>query len=198
MFNLNDANFGGGATVFNNGNTGKVENVKMSVTKKSATDPDNAPDYKLIFTDVTGGQVNTGFYYHKDNEMYDEKRNNDLKTWLLSRILSAAKSVLPTDFKFQEFEENTSPNEVVDYLFKLIKDNSEGKLVNVYVTYGTVNKPSKYLSTRYFNFVESADTPANMTKLKPSNNDQMVKLEADAPAQTAGTTSTSTTTSDLW
>ena len=72
MFNLNDANFGGGVTVFNNGNTGKVENVKMSVTKKSATDPDNSPDYKLIFTDVTGGQVNVGFYYHKDNEMKTE------------------------------------------------------------------------------------------------------------------------------
>ena len=195
MFNLNDANFGGGATVFNNGNTGKVENVKMSVTKKSATDPDNAPDYKLIFTDVTGGQVNTGFYYHQDNEMYDEKRNRDLETWLVSRVLSAAKAVIPADFVFPEVNNS---REAIDSLFKIIKENSEGKLVNIYVTYGTVNKPSKYLSTRYFNFVESADTPANMTKLKPSNNDQMVKLEADAPAQTAGTTSTSTTTSDLW
>jgi photosystem II stability/assembly factor-like uncharacterized protein len=50
----------------------KVENVKMSVVKKSATDNDNAPDYKLIFTDTTGAQLNTGFYYHKDNEMADE------------------------------------------------------------------------------------------------------------------------------
>lgn len=178
MFNLNDASFGGGVTVFNNGNTGKVENVKMSVTKKSSTDPDNSPDYKLVFSDVTGGQINTGFYYHKDNELYDEKRNRDLETWLVSRVLSAAKSVVPNDFVFPEV---SSSKEALDSLFKIIKDNSDDKLVNVYVTYGTVNKPSQYLGLRYFNFVESADTPANMSRLKTSANDQMEKVTADAP-----------------
>ena len=29
MFNLNDANTGEGSSVFNNGNPGKVDNVKM-------------------------------------------------------------------------------------------------------------------------------------------------------------------------
>ena len=178
MFNLNDASFGGGATVFNNGNTGKVENVKMSVVKKSATDNDNAPDYKLIFTDTTGAQLNTGFYYHKDNEMADEKRNRDMETWLVSRVLSAAKSVVPSDFQFPEV---TTSKEALDSLFKIVKENADGKFVNVYVTYGTMSKPSQYLGTRYFNFVEAADTPANMTRLKPSNTDLMEKMVADAP-----------------
>lgn len=178
MFNLNDANFGGGVTVFNNGNAGKVENVKMSVTKKTVEDSDNAPDYKLLFTDNTGGVINTGFYYHKDNELYDDKRNRDLETWLVSRVHSAAKAVVPADFVFPEVK---TSKEALDSLFKIIKDNCEGKFVNVYATYGTVNKPSKYLTTRYFNFVEAANTPANQTRLKPSNNDQMTKLEADAP-----------------
>lgn len=191
MFNLNDASFGGGVTVFNNGNTGKVENVKMSVTKKTSTDPDNSPDYKLIFTDVTGGQVNVGFYYHKNNELYDEKRNRDLETWLVSRVLSAAKSVVPSDFVFPEV---SSSKEALDSLFKIIKDNSDDKLVNVYVTYGTVNKPSQYLGLRYFNFVESADTPANMSRLKTSPNDQMEKVTADEPLSTS-TDNTSSTTS---
>ena len=177
-FNLNDASFGGGATVFNNGNTGKVENVRMSVLKKSSTDPDNSPDYKLIMTDVTGGQVNQGFYYHKNNELYDEKRNSDLETWLVSRVLSAAKAVVPVDFMFPEV---ANSKEALDSLFKIIKDNCDDKLVNAYVTYGTTNKPSQYLGLRYFNFVESADTPANMTRLKPSNTDQMEKITADAP-----------------
>jgi hypothetical protein len=180
MFNLNDANFGGGVTVFNNGNAGKVENVKMSVTKKTVEDADNAPDYKLLFTDNTGGVINTGFYYHKDNDMNTAERNKDLATWLVSRIHSAAKSVVPANFVFPEVN---SAKEAVDSLFKIIKDNCEGKFVNVYVTYGTVSKPSKYLTTRYFNFVESADTPANQTRLKPSNTDQMTKLEADAPTE---------------
>jgi len=177
-FNLNDASFGGGATVFNNGNTGKVENVRMSVLKKSSTDPDNAPDYKLIMTDVTGGQVNQGFYYHKNNEMYDEKRNKDLETWLVSRVLSATKAVLPAEFEFPNFD---TSKDALDFLFKTIKENCDDKMVNAYVTYGTTNKPSQYLGLRYFNFVESVDTPANMTRLKPSNTDQMDKVTADAP-----------------
>ena len=189
MFNLNDASFGGGATVFNNGNTGKVENVKMSVTKKTATDPDNSPDFKLIFTDTTGGQINTGFYYHKDNEMADEKRNRDMETWLVSRVLSAAKAVVPTDFTFPEV---TTSKEALNSLFKIINDHAANTLVNVYVTYGTTAKPSQYLSTRYFNFVENANTPASMTRLKPSANDMMEKLVADAPStdNTAGTSTT--------
>ena len=189
MFNLNDASFGGGATVFNNGNTGKVENVKMSVTRKTATDPDNSPDFKLIFTDTTGGQINTGFYYHKDNEMADEKRNRDMETWLVSRVLSAAKAVVPADFVFPEV---TTSKEALNSLFKIINDHAANTLVNVYVTYGTTAKPSQYLSTRYFNFVENANTPASMTRLKPSANDMMEKLVADAPStdNTAGTSTT--------
>lgn len=178
MFNLNDANFGGGVTVFNNGNTGKVENVRMSVTKKLSTDPDNAPDYKLIFTDVSGGQVNQGFYYHKNNDLYDTKKNEDMEKWLISRVLSAAKSVIPNDYVFPEV---SSSKEALDSLFKIIKDNSDDKLVNVYVTYGTVNKPSQYLGLRYFNFVEAVDTSANMSRLKSSPNDQMTKVTADEP-----------------
>ena len=189
MFNLNDASFGGGATVFNNGNTGKVENVKMSVTKKTAADPDNSPDFKLIFTDTTGGQINTGFYYHKDNEMADEKRNRDMETWLVSRVHSAAKAVVPADFEYPMYE---TSKEALNSLFKIINDNAASTLVNVYVTYGTTAKPSQYLSTRYFNFVENASTPASMTRLKPSANDMMEKLVADAPStdNTAGTSTT--------
>ena len=189
MFNLNDASFGGGATVFNNGNTGKVENVKMSVTKKTAADPDNSPDFKLIFTDTTGGQINTGFYYHKDNEMADEKRNRDMETWLVSRVHSAAKAVVPADFEYPMYE---TSKEALNSLFKIINDNAASTLVNVYVTYGTTAKPSQYLSTRYFNFVENASTPANMTRLKPSANDMMEKLVADAPStdNSAGTSTT--------
>lgn len=192
MFNLNDASFGGGVTVFNNGNAGKVESVRMSVVKKTATDPDNGPDYKLIFTDVTGGQVNQGFYYHKNNEMYDAKRNSDLETWLVSRVLSAAKAVVPSDYVFPEV---SNSKEALDSLFKIIKENCENKLVNAYVTYGTTSKPSQYLGLRYFNFVESADTPANMTRLKPSTNDMMTKLVADAPL-TDGSTNSSTSTAN--
>jgi len=53
MINLNDDTFDGGSnvTIFNNGTAGIVENVKLSVRKKTAEDKDRAPDYKLTYTD---------------------------------------------------------------------------------------------------------------------------------------------------
>lgn len=176
MFNLNDSNFGGGVTIFNNGNAGKVENVKMNVVKKLATDPDNAPDYKLIFKDVAGSEINVGFYYHKDNPNFDEKRNKDLETWTVSRALSAARSVVPSDFVFPEV---SNSKEALDTLFKIVKDNAENNNVNVYVTYGTSTKPSQYLQLRYFNFVENMNTPQNLSKLKPSPADLMERITPD-------------------
>jgi hypothetical protein len=180
MFNLNDASFGGGITVFNNGNAGKVENVTMSVTKKLSTDADNAPDFKLVFTDINGAQINQGFYYHKNNDMNTEQKNKDMEGWLIGRVLSAAKSVVPEDFVFPEV---ATSKEALDSLFTIIRNNCENKKVNVYVTYGTKTKPSQYLSLRYFNFVEAADTPESKSKLKFSANDELIKLVPDNSKQ---------------
>ena len=90
------------------------------------------------------------------------------------------------------FPEVTNSKEALNSLFKIINDHATSTLVNVYVTYGTTAKPSQYLSTRYFNFVENASTPANMTRLKSSANDMMEKLVADAPStdSSAGTSTT--------
>lgn len=188
-FNLNDKSFDGSVAIFNNGIAGKVNNVKIAVNKKTAVDPDNAPDYKVVFSDAIG-DVNVGFYYPTPNPQYDEKRNKDLEGWTIGRILSIAKSVLPKDFVFEVFDESATSKQVVDYLFKLIKDNSEGKTVNVFVTYGTTQKPSKYLGLRYFDFVESSDTTVSRLAKKPA--DLMERIEADAPA----TDSTSASSTD--
>jgi hypothetical protein len=181
-FNLNDKSFDGSVAIFNNGIAGKVNNVKVTVTKKTAVDADNAPDYKVVFSD-TIGDVNVGFYYPVANPLYDEKRNKDLEGWTIGRVLSIAKSVLPNDFVFDTY--NTS-KEALDGLFTLIRQNSEGKTVNVFVTYGTTQKPSKYLGVRYFDFVESSDTAISRLAKKPA--DLLERVEADAPS--TATTST--------
>lgn len=188
-FNLNDSSFDGSVAIFNNGIAGKVNNVKVVVTKKTAVDADNAPDYKVVFSDPIG-DVNVGFYYPTPNPQNDEKRNKDLEGWTIGRILSIAKSLLPKDFVFQEFNEQSKAKEVIDYLFSLIRQNSESKTVNVFVTYGTTQKPSKYLGLRYFDFVESSDTTVSRLAKKPA--DMMERIEADAPA----TNSTSAPTTD--
>lgn len=186
-FNLNDGGFDGSVAIFNNGIAGKVNNVKLSVTKKTAVDPENAPDYKVLFTDPIGN-VNVGFYYHVNNPLYDDKRNKDLEGWTIGRILSIAKALLPKDYVFETKE---TSKEVIDYLFTLIRQNSEGKTVNVFVTYGTTAKASKYLGVRYFDFIESADTVNSRLAKKPA--DVMERIEADAPA-----TDTVSSTNNGW
>jgi len=182
-FNLNDSSFDGGVAIFNGGMAGKVENVKMSVEKKQPGDADNIPDYKLIFKQENGAAINQGFYYHKNNDNYDAKRNGDLERWTVSRVLSAAKSVVPSDFVFPTV---STSKEAMDSLFKIIKDNTDDKLVNVFVTYGTTTKPSQYLGLRYFEFVEAAN--ASPSKLVRKNGDMLDKLVADAPTQNSAAT----------
>lgn len=177
-FNLNDSSFDGGVVIFNNGVAGKVENVKMTVEKKQPGDADNVPDYKLIFKQESGATINQGFYYHKNNDNYDAKRNGDLERWTVSRVLSAAKAVVPSDFVFPTV---STSKEAMDSLFKIVKDNSEDKLVNVFVTYGTVAKPSQYIGLRYFEFVEAAN--ASPSRLTRKNGDMMERLVADSPTQ---------------
>lgn len=178
-FNLNDKSLvGGGSVIFNQGIAGKVDDAKVSVTKRSMEDADNAPDYKLILTDNDGGTVNQGFYYHKDNDQYDQVKNQANAGYLIGRILSVAKAVVPEDFMFPNVD-GKSPKEIVDILFTIIRENAEGKLVNAFVTYGTKTKPSLYLGLRFFNFVEPQDV--KYSRLKPTGNDMMERLVEDMP-----------------
>lgn len=187
MFNLNDSNFGGGVTVFNNGMPGKVNNVKISVVKKSAIDPDNTPDYKIVVTDEAGSQVNQGFYHFDASTA----KNPKMEQWLVQRVHSIAKAVVPADHVYPEV---STSKEALDVLFKAIRDNAEDRLVNVYITYGTLQSPSKYLGLRFFNFIEAADTPANASRLKPASGDNLVKFEPDTDdALNLNGTATSTT-----
>ena len=176
MFNLNDKSFDGGVAIFNGGNAGKVNNVQLTVERKKSTDPDSGPDYKVFYKDETGAVVNQGFYYHKNNDMNSEQKNKDNEGYLVGRVLSIAKALLPKDYLFEQF--NTS-KEAIDYLFKLINSNCENKMVNVFITYGTTMKPSQYLGLRYFNFIEPVDTTTS--RLVKTNTDQMERIVPDAP-----------------
>lgn len=184
-FNLNDNSLlGGGSVVFNGGIAGKTDGVKLSVTKRQPTDPDNQPDYKVFFTDAEGGQINQGFYYHKDNTLYDETKNKANEGYLVGRVLSIAKVVVPEDFVFPDVEGKTS-NQILDILFKIIRDHEDDKTVSVFTNYGNKNKPSQYLNLRYFNFIEKSGT--SNTRLKATGNDLMEKLTEDTSTPSSST-----------
>lgn len=165
-----DLNSLGNSVVFNNGAAGRVDNLKLRVEKKEASDTSNQPDFKVFVTQENGAEINQGFYYPDDNT--DQDRLNQL----MSRITSIAKAVTPDDFMFESVE-GKSPRQIVDYVFDVIAKNSGNALVNVFTTYGTVNNPKKYLQFRYFNFIERADTTPST--LFARGNDQMTRVEAD-------------------
>jgi hypothetical protein len=181
MFNLNDESLSGGVAIFNGGNAGKVNNVTMSVTKKSSMDADNTPAYKLVFTADDNTSVNQGFYYFEPNPQNSDEKNGKNEGYLISRVLSAAKAVVPKDFKFPEV---ANSREALDALFAIMKEHAPNNKVNVFVTYGTKERPSQYLGVRYFDFVESADTPENTSRLKVKNTDMMERVVPDAPSTT--------------
>lgn len=169
--NLNE-NIGGGLAIFNGGEAGRVDGVKLTVEKKESSDTSNKPDYKIVVTDPSGGSVNQGFYYPSDAD--DESRFNQN----IGRMLSVAKAVIPGDFVFKDVS-GMSRNAIVDYIFSVVKQFEDRTPVNVFVNYGTVTTPNKYLSLRYFNFIERPD--AARSGLTKRNTDLLVRPEQDAP-----------------
>lgn len=174
MINLNDEVFEstGGVQIFNDGEAGLVQDVEISVEKRGADEPDTYPNYKLIATDKNGATVNRGFYYFTPNDSDSEERQKERQNQEISRIVSIARAVMGSDYKLPEV---SSIKEAYDTVFKLVRDNAGSKKFNVFVTYGTVSRPSEYLGFRYFNFIE----PAGESKLRKGNSDQMERLQAD-------------------
>lgn len=188
-FNLNEK--AAGSAIFNNGAAGKAVGVEVTIEKRKADEPDSYPDYKLVVTDQSGGMpINQGFYI---NDADPDNR----KQMTYQRIKSIADAVVPEDFVYPEVNGYV---DAINTLFKVIKENSEGVKVDVFVCYGYVDKvqgpkPSKYLGLRMFNFIQKQD--ASFDRLKASAADIMVRPEADAPkADGAGTQPKSS--GDIW
>lgn len=193
-FDLNNGSLiSGGTAIFNNGLAGKVENVSILVKRKEQSGPFSYADYTLVATDSSGTSLNGLFSYHKNNDLYDEAKNKNNQGYLLGRIQSIAKAVLPADYVYPDVK-NLSCNEIVDILFKIIHDNAEGKLVNVFVTYGTKTKPSTFLGLRFFNFIESQTE--TRSRLSVTGNDMMERIVADTPI--SGDAPTTTGTASPW
>lgn len=186
MFDLNGKEFQGN-TIFNGGVAGLVKNVEISIDKKEGEG--NTPDYKLVVTDGSSS-INSGFYYVTPNPAKSDEDNAKYSRQQVSRVLHVARAVLGKDYQFPAV---SGAKEAYDVLFKLIADNCKGKKFNVYATYGTDNRPSKYLGLRYFNFIEPAENA--VSTLRMGKTDLLEKLEEDAhtndPLSSLGSVSTS-------
>ena len=192
MFDLNEKKFAG-STIFNNGAAGLAKGVEISVEKRSIEEPDTYPIYKLIATDSSGAKVNHGFYYFKPDPQKSDEQNQKNEVLQVGRVVHAAKAVMGADY---EFPKVGSSKEAYDVLFKLINDNAGAKKYNIFVNYGTKGYPKKYLTFRFFDFLEAEDAPnPRVQATKPD--DLMERIEQDAP-QSGGLDSKPKSTSENW
>lgn len=172
---LNGKDFEGGTAIFNGGNAGLAKDVTISVAKRQVDEPENYPDYKLTAKDAVGSELTQGFYYFTPNPQKDEAFNEKRATQEVSRVLHVARAVMGADYKFPVID---SVKEAYDVLFTLVKDNAGDSKFNVFTTYGSSMRPSKYLGLRYFDFIEPA---GGVSRLYVKKGDSLERIVADAP-----------------
>ena len=183
MYNLNDDGFNAkqGVTIFNDGNAGLVNDVKMSVYKKGKDDKDNAPDYKVTFTDSSGGEVSSSYWYATKDTQYstiEEQARKQGKS--MKHIIHA---VYGASFEIPFIAQN--PKELLDMSMKCIKDglSSSPSKFRIFATYGTLNSVKNYIQPRsWVPFVESMNTSEDATRLKLAPTiDAMARVEESQP-----------------
>lgn len=200
MYDLNDNGFDAkqGVTIFNDGNAGLVNDVKMSVYKKTKEDKPNAPDYKIIFADKNGGECSTSYWYVTQDTQYstiDEQVKKQGKS--MKHIIHA---VYGADHQIAFKASNAK--ELLDHAMKYIKDGlaNAGKF-RIFATYGTLNATKKYIQPRsWVPFVESMSVDETSTRLKLAPTvDAIARIEESQPVlQDAKAEDLMDTSTDDW
>jgi hypothetical protein len=181
--NLNDSKFAG-TRVFNAGKAGLAQDVTVKVTKKTDEDHERAPDYRLVFTDESGGEINTGFYYFEPRDGATKEEVERSQGYELGRYVHLARAVMGDDYELPTVNDMT---EALDTVMTLVRDNVGSKKFNIYTNYGTVGYAKQYLQVRKYNFIEPADVKTST--LYASSKDIMEPVQPDAPAETSSVAS---------
>jgi len=129
--------------IFNDGNAGVVENVRVRIDKKSTKDHDKSPDYKLVATDDKG-EINEGFYYQEPDA---EGNTKGFDNYQAQKLIQLAKGVLGKDINFPVFN---SPRETLDGVMKMVAPALMNKLFRVAACYGTTRRKTAFLGFKPF------------------------------------------------
>ena len=135
--NLNDEQYevAGGCKIFNGGVAGIVNGVKVRVERKKASDADNAPKYKLILKDADDAEMNKGYFDGNDKP----EKSDAAKGFFVKEMKHLAGLF---DVKLPDTIETYDG--LLDTVMRGCYDKGE-TLVNVAVSYGTIDRPKKFL-----------------------------------------------------
>ena len=191
MMDLNGNDYAQQTTkVFNQGAAGKVDNVKIKeIVKRQVDDAPNSPDFKVVFEDQDGANLSWSIYYFEPKEGAPAEQVERSQKFYLQRIVALVRAIMGADYVFPQVKD---AKDAVNKLLKVVATTikKEEKLVNLFVTYGTVGYPNKrgYLGLRFFDFIEPADTPKGSSRLfvkvnktNPNQSDLMERVVEDLP-----------------
>ena len=135
--------------IINDGKAGEVKNVTMSVIQKSQEHPISYPDFKIVFTQQNGANIDIGLYYFQKKEYETTKDETNRLNRYLFRLMHIVKAVKGQDFApVQEFN---GAKAAIDFCIDIINKESKGKTFNIFINFGTKKYPSKkgFLEIRY-------------------------------------------------
>lgn len=176
-FTQEDLNKAEEKQIFNGGKAGRVTNVKVTMEVAGVDyqkSNDNAPDFKVIFTDENGYKTNRACFSIKQDQYPDQfgrtYEQAIKKEWAyLSKLVEHTGGT-----KVMSFNDDTD-------LFKKTKAALGTSLVNVFANYGSTKSPKTFIEVRkWMPAVESADTPEADSKLVASALDQMFEIVPDS------------------
>ena len=175
--NLNDDSFNqkAGKAIFNGGNAGIVEAVTVSLVKKTKDDKPNSPDYKIVFTDSTGGSCNTSFWFVKEPTKFNTVKELEMKQGKILKHI--AHSVLGESFSFPPF---SNAEEMLNGVMKLVREGlPKAGQFRIFANYGTKEYTKKYIQPRsWVPFMESMSV--EVSRLKANDLDAMARLQEDS------------------
>jgi hypothetical protein len=194
-FNLDDEKYdakGGDVKIFNNGVAGVVDDVTLSVKRKTAEDKENAPNYKLTFSDASGASTDMSFWYVEKDTDYEtieqqvEKQGKKMKH-ILNAIYGEATRPKVGGETAQQF---------LDSGMKAINEGLKaGGKFRVFANYGVspdpaknrTGKVSKYIGIRtWVPFIESmAVTESRLSKSDLDAMNRVEETQVSAPTANA-------------
>lgn len=168
MINLNEVKEDK-VSIFNGGEAGVAKGKMTKIVKKQPDDNPSSPDFKVFFEDEDG-EINVAFYIPDGKDEAASNRE-------LARLMSVARAHFGDDYNFPEAN---SYEDAYTKIMKLLKKEAIGSKFNLFVCFGYTGRPSKYLSVRKFDFIESGDIALEKSKLKTKKSDVMEQITPDA------------------